>query len=421
MPIQLSKLKSLQVLRYFVVGKDNKTKIGELRELSDLHGELHLRNLQNVPSGKDALEAKLMDKNNLEALCLNWNGKSNDSTDDKEVLENLLPHTNLKMLYINGYGGTSFPKWLGDVSFCNTVYIRLDKSWEEWCSIEVEDDEVFPELQELEIVGCDSSGSEVLLSSLTRTPAIRHLELGRCEKLEVQELPQTMESISIGGCRGVESLMKALRCLPATLTHLEIHYCEKLEFPMHHDSLKTSLQKYRHGLTCLSFLRIRGCLKFIYFPNGGLHASNLTGLIVNGCKRLKELPEQMANLLPSLEDLRIIDCPEVESFPEGGEGVESFPEEGLLPSTLTHLMMEGFTSLKRLDIKVLQQLTSLTYLEIESCPQLLHLPQQKLPTSLTVLAINKCPILKERCQRDKGKDWNKISHIPGIYLDRKLI
>nr|XP_048318460.1 putative disease resistance protein At3g14460 isoform X1 [Ziziphus jujuba var. spinosa]XP_048318461.1 putative disease resistance protein At3g14460 isoform X1 [Ziziphus jujuba var. spinosa] len=608
MPRQLSKLKSLQTLTYFVVGKDNKTKIGELRELSDLHGELYLRNLQNVPSAEDALEAKLMHKNNLEALCLSWGGSSHDSNHDKEVLENLLPHTNLKMLYIYGYGGPSFPNWLGDVSFCNTVYIHLGDckyckclpplgqlpslktlyivglsgvvtvgaefygingsssarkafaslkflrfsnlaAWEEWCSVGVDDGEIFPKLQELEIVACDrlrsvdwpvnlpcltklqiicpSSGSEVLVSSLPRTPAIRHLDLGKCEQLEVRGLPQTVETISVGGCRGVESLMKALResqtcslqslcindcslpisfptgCLPATLTQLRINNCEKLEFPMHHDSLKTSLQgvsiskscggsliffpldffpslnylcfeecenleslivsdglPYQHGLICLSSLRIERCFKFISFPNGGLHAPNLTHLTVRDCEKLKELPEQMAKLLPSLEVLWIADCPEVESFPEGGlpsnlchlwikncskliaqrskwnlqklqalkyfvivggEGVESFPEEGLLPSTLTSLKMGGFASLKRLDIKELQQLTSLTFLEIKSCPELQNLPQQKLPSSLTTLHIYKCPILEERCQRDKGKDWNKISHIPGIYIDLKLI
>ncbi|XP_060669486.1 putative disease resistance protein At3g14460 [Ziziphus jujuba] len=305
--------------------------------------------------------------------------------------------------------------------------------------------------------------------------------LGQLPSLKTLYIDELSGVVTVGaefyGINGSNSARKAfaslefLRCLPA---NLEIRNCENLEFPMHHDSVKTSLQmvsiskscgvsdglQYQHGLTCLSGLRIRGCLKFISFPNGGLHAPNLTSLIVAGCKKLENLPEQMANLLPSLEGLCIIDCPEVESFPEGGlpsnlrrleiqncskliaqrakwnlqklqaltyfeliggEGVESFPEEGLLPSTLTHLVMYGFTSLKRLDIKALQQLTSLAGLEIESCPELQNLPQQKLPTSLTALHINKCPILKKRCRRDKGKDWNKISHIPVIYIDNKII
>ncbi|XP_060669495.1 putative disease resistance protein At3g14460 [Ziziphus jujuba] len=522
MPRQLSKLKSLQTLTYFVVGKDNKTKIGELRELSDLHGELYIRNLQNVPSAEDALEAKLIDKNNLEALRLHWNGNSNDSNHDEEVsfwicltyldMECLPPLgqlPSLKTLCIDElFGVVTVGAEFYGISGSNSArkaFVSLEflsfknmPAWEEWCSIGVDDGEIFPKLQELEIFGCDRlrtvdwpvnlpcltnlritgyrSGNEVLVSSLPRTPAIRHLDLSKCEQLEVRGLPQTVETISVGGCRGVESLMKALResqtcslqslcindcslpisfptgCLPATLTQLRINNCEKLEFPMHHDSLKTSLQSvsiqkscggsliffpldffpslnylcfeecenleslivsdglpYQHGLICLSSLRIERCLKLISFPNGGLHAPNLTHLTVQDCKKLKELPEQMAKLLPSLEELRIADCPEVESFPEGGlpsnlcslwikncskliaqrskwnlqklqalkdfeivggEGVESFPEVGLLPSTLTYLTMGGFASLKRLDIKKLQQLTSLTSLEIESCPQL---------------------------------------------------
>lgn len=120
----------------------------------------------------------------------------------------------------------------------------------------------------------------------------------------------------------------------------------------------------------------------------------------------------MCNLLPSLEYLDMSDCPELESFPEGGlpsklcvlvvqscsklianktkwnlqslhvltrfiigdEGgggvVESFPKVRLLPSTLASLNIMGLASLKSLDIEGLQQLTSLELLSIKSYPQM---------------------------------------------------
>ena len=45
MPTKLSKLKNLQTLSTFIVGKDNGTKIGELREFPNLRGELCIKKL----------------------------------------------------------------------------------------------------------------------------------------------------------------------------------------------------------------------------------------------------------------------------------------------------------------------------------------------------------------------------------------
>ncbi|KAH7529372.1 hypothetical protein FEM48_Zijuj05G0177200 [Ziziphus jujuba var. spinosa] len=284
--------------------------------------------------------------------------------------------------------------------------------------IQVEYDGAFLNLQELEIGDCDRlitiglpyylpslvkliiDGCQVLASSLPKTPAIRQLELGNCENLELKELPQTVESIRIGGSNGVKSLIDALRnnqisCLqslhihncpssitfPISLTMLDIHNCEKLEFPMHH-SLKTSIQKIHisnscgslvffsldffsnlknldikrcknleslvvsdllcQDLTSLSSLTISGCPNFISFPNGGLPTPNLIYLSLKDCEKLKMMPEKMNDLLPSLQYLYISNCPLLESFPETG-----------LPSNLCTLKMpqtfkeeESFTWLK---------------------------------------------------------------------------
>ena len=43
----------------------------------------------------------------------------------KDVLEKLVPHTNLNKLQIHNYGGKRFRGWLGDYSFCNIVSLSF--------------------------------------------------------------------------------------------------------------------------------------------------------------------------------------------------------------------------------------------------------------------------------------------------------
>ena len=50
----------------------------------------------------------------------------------KDVLEKLVPHTNLNKLQIHNYGGTRFQGWLGDDSICNIVSVSL-QNCENFC------------------------------------------------------------------------------------------------------------------------------------------------------------------------------------------------------------------------------------------------------------------------------------------------
>ncbi|GMN69499.1 hypothetical protein TIFTF001_038549 [Ficus carica] len=90
--------------------------------------------------------------------------------------------------------------------------------------------------------------------------------------------------------------------------------------------------------------------------------------------------------------------------------VVSFPEEGLLPTTLTSLYIVEFEYLKSLNGWSLQQLTSLERLSILHCGKLLCLPNKRLPSSLRYLYIHYCPLLERRCQIENGQDWHKIAH-----------
>ncbi|XVE81349.1 hypothetical protein DITRI_Ditri15bG0056600 [Diplodiscus trichospermus] len=168
----------------------------------------------------------------------------------------------------------------------------------------------------------------------------------------------------------------------------------------------------------------------------------------------------MHSLLPSLEGLCIYNCPEIKSFPEGGlpaklkflridgcdeliarriewglhrlpslmsfnmssnADIESFPDETLLPSSLTSLSICMLPNLKFLDYKGLQHLTTLHQLEIWYCPKLHFMPAEGLPCSLSYLQIVQCPMLSQHCLKENGKDWSKISHIPVIKIDNEII
>ena len=164
----------------------------------------------------------------------------------------------------------------------------------------------------------------------------------------------------------------------------------------------------------------------------------------------------MCTLLPSLEIFEVNECPELESFPKGGlplnlvtlcvsycdklfsrglqdlhflrqisingdncKEVESFPAEALLPPTLIDIIISYFPKLKSL--KGFQHLTSLKTLIIFCCNNLQYLPEEGFPTTLSSLIIYRCPLLKQRCEREKGEEWPKIAHIPIIVIDGELI
>ncbi|KAK9929302.1 hypothetical protein M0R45_026405 [Rubus argutus] len=325
MPLEMCKLKHLQTLRLgrFVLGNGTGNNIVDLKELQELHGELHISRLENIVDAADALGANMREKKYVTTLGLVWERHTDDSRKCQEVLDNLRPHTNIEQVMITGYGGTNFPAWLGDDCFSNLVSVRL------W-------------------------------------------------------------------------------------------YCANL----------------------------------VYFPDGGLHAPNLVLLSIENCKNLRSLPEEMRTLRTILID----NCPELESFPEGGlpckletlkisnckklvenrmqwgllqltslrdldilfqnceEEIDSFPEEGLLPTTLTSLEFGYLSNLKTINSKELKSLISLQSLTIRNCPELLCLPDDGLPISLLRLRIYGCPLVTQRCEEDKGEDWPKISHIPDKFI-----
>ncbi|KAL5540442.1 hypothetical protein UlMin_044958 [Ulmus minor] len=601
MPIQISKLKNLQKLDTFVVGKDDGANIAELKELPNLRGALGVKNLQHVKKVEDALQAKLVDKKYLEELELEWGAKTDDdSKHQRDILEKLLPNSNLKRLKIMGYGGTTFPKWVGDRSLCTNIVglslanckycdslpplgqlsslksLEIDSfdgivcvgaefygncsssvvkpfasleslrfssmpKWEVW-SMPVEDaDQAFPKLRQLQVHSCKMltgdlphflhsltslhiSCCEKLACSLPKMPIVSSIYLWNCKELKIDSYSFTenrsLTSLEIGDASKFVSVMDSsyesleslsLSDLPASLKSFPLDSFPKIKSLSIRDSPNLESisvsDRLCQALTSLSYLRIWGCPNFIMFPGDGFTFPSVTRLSIGRCDRLKFLPETLHNLFPSLQDLSIDNCPEVESFSVIGlplqhlriiecekllnsnwmswnlktlpnltrfeiarsGDVTSFPEEGLLPPTLTSLDIYSLSSLETLDnsgllaltslkglsigdcpklnalpeeglptsleglsisgcplLETLDNsglgaLTSLVYLGISNCPKLKTIPEEGLPTSLQQLSISYCPLLEKKCKRKKGKYWTKIAHIPRIEINYRAV
>ncbi|CAK8564622.1 unnamed protein product [Lathyrus sativus] len=128
MPVQIAKLENLHSLSDFVVSKHNGgLNIADLGKLPHLHGNLSISQLQNVNDPFEVDRANIKKKEQIDELALEWDCSSTslDSQIQSVVLEKLRPSTNLKSLTIKGYGGISFPNWLGDFLFSSMVYLRI--------------------------------------------------------------------------------------------------------------------------------------------------------------------------------------------------------------------------------------------------------------------------------------------------------
>ncbi|VVA29483.1 PREDICTED: putative disease resistance [Prunus dulcis] len=433
MPPKMGELKDLQTLSDFVLDKDHGDDITELKEFQHLHGTLRIAGLQNIVHAEDALKSNMREKEHLNELILQWGCNSNDSEKDRQVLNNLQPHTNLKELTICSYGSTSFSRWLVHCS-SNLVCLRLKR--------------------------CENI---LLLPPLGQLPLLKELE--------------------IDGLNGVVSIDNEFYADDTCAIKPSFQCLQMLKIK---NMLEWEKWSYEGGgfpnlreLRLLKCPKLTGILTLDYFPRlnmlklcgAGLESvtnisqelilTDLTEIYIDECKKLRSLPEQMQALLPSLQSMSIENCPEMHSFFEGGlpsklksvsirsckklianrvqwslprltslrhltvsfeecEAVDSFPEEGLLPFSLTSLWISSLLNLRTIEGE-LTHLTSLQELTIQMCPELQCLPDEGLQTSLSHLQISECPLLKQRCQRETGEDWPKIAHINNIEIDGKQI
>ncbi|KAK2440155.1 hypothetical protein QL285_011599 [Trifolium repens] len=275
-----------------------------------------------------------------------------------------------------------------------------------------------PSLQKLKIIDC-----EMLEASIPKGDSIIELYVQRCDRIVLNKFPTSLKRFVFWGNRytefsGEQNLVDftALEVLKVDLggfvkcPSLDLHclnYLRELSITGRHSfSLPFSL----HLFTDLQSLELYDCPQLESFPRGGL-PSNLRELRIQNCPKLIASREEWGLFqLNSLKTFTISD-----EF----ENVESFPEENLLPPTLKWLCLTKCSKLRIMNNKGFLHLNSLTDLRIENCPSLESLPEEGLQ-QLSSLSIYECPLIREKYKKEGGERWHTICHIPKVFNGRKI-
>ncbi|KAJ1439981.1 P-loop containing nucleoside triphosphate hydrolase [Sesbania bispinosa] len=249
MPQGMSQLKQLQYLSFFVVDKHEENGMKELGELSNLHGSLSIRKLENVTNSREAREARIMDKSYIENLLLEWSSgadKVPTSTHiEREIFDKLQPHKDLKVLTVKSnccmlpslgqlpslksleIVSVDFYKNDNDNCSLETPFPSLEfgkmSCWKVWHLL---DCDTFPQLKQLKVYDCPNLMGDLpshlpslqtleiyrcmqLVASLPRAPAICELHIHESNKVRLQEMPISLQSLSLVGDELVGSMFES--------------------------------------------------------------------------------------------------------------------------------------------------------------------------------------------------------------------
>ncbi|XP_034703892.1 putative disease resistance protein At3g14460 [Vitis riparia] len=401
---QICKLKSLQVLSNFIVGKGNGLNVKELRNMPHLQGRLCISKLENVANVQDARDASLNKKQKLEKLTIEWSDGLDDSHNARnqiDVLDSLQPHFNLNKLKIEYYGGPEFPRWIGDVSFSMMVKVNLVNcrnctslpclGWLPMLKhVRIEG------LNEVKIVGREFYGETCLPNK--PFPSLEFLSFSGMSQWEDWESPTLSEPYPCLLHLKIVNCPKLIKKLPTnlpSLVHLSIDTCPQLVSPL-------------ERLPSLSELSVQHCNEAVL--RSGLELPSLTELRIERIVGLTRLHEGCMQLLSGLQVLHIDECDELTCLWENGFDIQQLQtssspelvslgekEKHELPSKLQSLTIRRCINLEKLP-NGLHRLTCLGELEIYDCPKLVSFPELGFPPMLRRLAIARCEGL--RCLPD---------------------
>ncbi|KAH0641111.1 hypothetical protein KY285_037697 [Solanum tuberosum] len=158
------------------------------------------------------------------------------------------------------------------------------------------------EIEELDIWDCNSVTS--LPFSILSTTFMKTICISGCQKLKldtpVGEMSMFLEVLRVNACDYIDDISPEL--LPRA-HKLWVEYC--------HNLTRFLIPTATESLTIWNCENIEK----LSVACGG---TQMMSLKIKLCYKLKRLPEHMQELLPFLKKLYLFDCPEIESFPEGG-------------------------------------------------------------------------------------------------------
>ncbi|GKV08536.1 hypothetical protein SLEP1_g20150 [Rubroshorea leprosula] len=309
-PSSIGKLTSLQTLPLFVVGTENGRRVGELKYLNQLRGKLKLCKLELV-SQPEASEAKLEEKGELIELQFVWNKNRANTNQDMGVLEGLRPHSNLKSLTIENYRGGNCPSWMmKDVSGSHASF-QLNR------------------LVKLELIDCDECGD---ISCLELIPELKVLNLKampnvkRIGRMAYHQSSSTESSSMASSSQGGGQSIKPF---PA-LKKLELRNMTQLE--------EWTGAQGMVVFPCLEELHIQRCpeLKKWWASSSQGEGESilpfpaLRKLTFSNMTKLEKWTEARGMVVfDCLEELHILDCPELKAWWEDGSASPSLSILGI--------------------------------------------------------------------------------------------
>ncbi|RWR75848.1 putative disease resistance protein RGA1 isoform X3 [Cinnamomum micranthum f. kanehirae] len=370
--------------------------VGELQGLN-LRGHLEIK---NITYAIDVPQETLINKQNLTSLGLMWKRSSDvefgDLEEDRErevlekqVLQGLQPHQNLKKLKISG---PNFPSWMMDTTRTKLVRIELEGCWR--CShlpplgeLPFLKDLIIRRLKNVECIGNEFYGNKGF-------PSLEELNILDMQKLKI------WSGLEWKGKRAFPSLFKLHILGCPMLTTVELFpYIKDLNVDqgmmqslkngksfesMHQKNCNQSSfvdEDHIRSQSSLQVLDIQHCNQLIFSGLGLRYLSSLKSLTIRDSDEFARVAHELS-FFTSLQRLLLSKC----------HGLTSLPEE-------------------------IKNLTSLQSLRIDNCPEMASLPRelQRL-SALKELHIDGCPALEIRCTKDTGEDWDKIQHIPHIEI-----
>ncbi|XP_019254655.1 PREDICTED: TMV resistance protein N-like isoform X2 [Nicotiana attenuata] len=272
-----------------------------------------------------------------------------------------------------------------------------------------------PNLETLSLCGC--MNLEEVHPSLGHCRMLKELNLRGCTKLK--KLPKfvSMESLETLDLRECTSLRKfpkicgnmqhlselyvespRIRSLPPSLSglsKLHLRDCEDLEsipdtsiqilrFLKISDSKKLAVPNSLFESEQLEELYIYHCSRLVELPLSVGVQKKLIELVLEDCQNLKKLPNSIQ--MKSLTQLKISNCPKLDTFPEINGDIHSLEELTIqftgireLPSSIGDLSNLEYLNLKGCEDLVslpssIGDLSNLEYLNLKGCEDLVSLP-----------------------------------------------
>ncbi|CAI0441482.1 unnamed protein product [Linum tenue] len=374
-PLGIGRLTRLRELSLFIVSAASyyshgaiAARISELERLDNLSGKLKIIHLELAKDEAEVKAASLFRKQHLQALTLEWSlPRRVFAGRDVRVLKALEPHKNLKELELDGYGGHSLPSWFS-TSLQNLVDLKLYNL----CRLKYIEDEAgqfLPCLKYLVIRNCPRlvSWRSTTEIEMPQFPSLAYLRIEKCPKLV------------------------RLAHISADIETVHLRYVDRKLL----DQFAASLPP----------------------PSS---PSRIKTLIIEGIRGLRILPQELLPHLASLEDLWIVDCPNLTNLSPPLATSQQHHLTSLqfsaLPN-LRHFYIWELPGIKSLP-EWLQHSSNLQTLWIRRCGGLKCLPKW-LPnlTALDILRVEDCHFLTARLKSRTAVDWPKVAHIRNIDIN----